>query len=368
MKIFLLQIAALAFLQINSVNSAVLTCNSTTPPCVVSSITPVTSANEIITIAGQPSNYVDQTTTSLFFNEPNVLNFIPTNLFTIFPNLNKIFLTNVSLTNIVPNAFANCGNLMTIVIIKNYNFTTLPANFASTCVNVTNLQLGFNNIRSIDPDAFKGLTSLTYLNLVYNKLTCISTLFKNTPVIDSIDLSYNQISEIHVDTFKNLTSLAMISLMNNSIVNLPAFNLTGTSLTSSSQMFFFKNNPIASISPKFISNIFVDRPKTVMYIYLFTSGTNSTGTCIPNNPNFDSIYNSNWQTVNVTLKPCYDNWKDSYQTNLSCVSNNTVETTTKRTNVDNGNSSNSTLPFCGKNFFSIITNMVKNFTATVTFY
>ncbi|KAG5669794.1 hypothetical protein PVAND_000087 [Polypedilum vanderplanki] len=101
MKILEFQIAILTILQINSINSAVLACQSTTPPCVISSITPVTSVNEVIIVDGQPSNYSDEFTAFLSFNEPVVLNFIPTKLFTIFPNLDIITLNNVSLTTIV---------------------------------------------------------------------------------------------------------------------------------------------------------------------------------------------------------------------------------------------------------------------------
>ncbi|KAG5683755.1 hypothetical protein PVAND_013020 [Polypedilum vanderplanki] len=81
----LFHIATFAILQVNLVYSAVLTCNSTTPPCVVTSITPVTSPYELITIDGQPSNYIDETTTDLSFNAPNILNYVPTNVFNIFP-------------------------------------------------------------------------------------------------------------------------------------------------------------------------------------------------------------------------------------------------------------------------------------------
>ncbi|KAG5683854.1 hypothetical protein PVAND_013116 [Polypedilum vanderplanki] len=362
MKFLLFQIATLAFFQVNSVYSAVLTCKSTTPPCEISSITPVSSANEIITISGKASNYVDETTTYLTFNGPNILNYVPTKLFTIFPKLNSISFNNVSLTNVVSNAFANCGNLMTIMISSN-DFTTLPTNFASTCINVTTLQLFSNNIKSIDADAFKGLTFLSYLYLINNKIACIPPkLFQNTPVISYIDLSNNQISEIHADTFKNLPSLTNINLMNNSIVNLPAFDLTGTNLAMMSLMFQIYYNPINSISPKFISNIYSNRggAMSAPSVMLYTTGTNSIiNTCIPDNSNSYSIYGSNWPTANLLLAPCYANWKDSYQTSLSCAPNYPT---------DIGNSFNSSFPFGGKNFFSIITNIVKNFTATVTFY
>ncbi|KAG5683754.1 hypothetical protein PVAND_013019 [Polypedilum vanderplanki] len=109
-----------------------------------------------------------------------------------------------------------------------------------------------------------------------------------------------------------------INLVNNSIINLPAFDLTGSSLTSMSLMLQLYDNQYNSISPKFLSNIFTGRTTVSINVTLYTTGPTSNFTCISNTTSY-SIYNFNWPTADASLGPCYANWKDSYQTNLSCV-------------------------------------------------
>ncbi|KAG5669793.1 hypothetical protein PVAND_000086 [Polypedilum vanderplanki] len=222
-------------------------------------------------------------------------------------------------------------------------------------------------MKSIDADAFKGLILLRFIDMSNNELKCIPpTLLQKKPMINYLMFNNNQISEIHADTFKNLPNVYNIDFMNNSIVNLPAFDFTGTISSSTSIIIQFDYNPFNSISPKLLFNVFNNRNGTTGFIsvMLFTLMSGLI-TCILNSPDAVQISNSTLATANVTLWPCYDNWKDSYQTHLSCAPNYPVESTTKKVDIENGNSN---FPLSVKNFFSIITNIVKNFTATVTFY
>lgn len=290
-------------------------------------------------------------------------------MFTIFPNLNSVTFTNVSITSVTTDSFTNCGKLISIYLNFN-NFPTLPSAFASTCINVTSLYLMTNYIKELDNDALKGLTFLNYFYAAQNNITCIPPgLFTHTPVVQFIDLSYNQISEIDSSTFKGLANLNNINLMYNKIVNLPAFDVTNTGLTMSF-MLMLGDNPIKSVSPKFITNIFTTRGGSPMSanVMLYNS-QNLTTTCFPSTQYFyGTIFSSNWPTANISLGLCYSNWKAEYETTpVSCRGNAPVETTTSKN--ENGNGSvGGKWPFGDKNFFAIITNAMKNFTANVSFY
>lgn len=61
--------------------------NFNPPRCIAGTITPVTSANEEIVVNGQLTTYTDPSVNTLSFNDTATLNYIPTNIFKIFPNV-----------------------------------------------------------------------------------------------------------------------------------------------------------------------------------------------------------------------------------------------------------------------------------------
>jgi hypothetical protein len=280
----------------------------------------------------------------------------------------SISMSNVSLTNVVSNAITDCGNLISVMIMSN-NFPLLPANFASTCINMTQLYLSQNKIKQLHEDSLKGLTFLTQIFAPNNNISCIpSGLFKHTPVLTFIEFSYNQISEIDPNAFKGLASLSMVGFAYNHIINLPAFDFTGAGLTMGMNL-MFSGNSINSISPQFIAKLFTTRYGFSMTNVQLMSPYNSTS-CIPTNSFYSQIYNSNWPTANISLSACYANWKEDFQTRpVSCASIGSPETTTKKTEDgdDSSEEQNGRWPFGGKDFFAIITNAMKNFTANVAF-
>lgn len=354
----------MAFFTISSSQSAVITCTNPGISCNIASITPVTSQNEVITVPGQPSTYVDNSSTSIQFSTPMVLNFVPTNIFKIFPNTQSVGLFNVSLTNLVSNAFANCGNLISITISQN-NFPTLPASFAPTCINVTQLMISYNRIKTFDNEALKGLTFLTMFYASYNNVTCIPPgLFKNTPIIQYIDLGYNQISEIDRTAFTGLANLNSVMLSGNRIVNLPSFDLTLTGSTMGFSM-MIDNNPINSINPTFLGAFFTSRMGNMISAYLYFMNSQNISSCIPPQSQFSSIGTYNWAVANISLPTCYANWKSEYaMTPVTCAPIVTPESTTRIYGSGSGR-----WPFgSDKNFFAIISDTMKNFTANVSFY
>jgi Leucine-rich repeat (LRR) protein/chitodextrinase len=107
------------------------------------------------------------------------------------------------------------------------------------CVNLTDLNLGTNQISDIGP--LSGLANLTDLNLNRNQITDISPL-SGLARLDRLSLSINQINDI--SPLSGLTSLVSLYLGNNQIENIDAIS----GLTKLTSLSFYNNKKISDIS------------------------------------------------------------------------------------------------------------------------
>lgn len=359
---------------VHCLNAAVLTCDYSNGICNVVSITDVISENESISIAGQPADFVDNTTYSLNFMSPSMLTYVPTSLFSRFIKLQSFGMANTSLNNLVSNAFTNCGLLTSITLTQN-DFPVIPSSFASTCVNVTMLNLFQNNIQAVDSDAFVGLRYLNYVMLRENKITCLPPgVFRHTTVLSNIDLSNNLITKLDPATFRGLPNLNSVMLGNNPIASIPAFDFKYTGMTMGLNI-MIENNPIMAISPMFLTRLFAHRTgyTSSTYVNFFDTYGNTT-TCIPRNNMYTShISTYSWPMANVTLTECYNNWNEEEENKpVSCASSlpaTTVQPATSTLPADENESGEDPHQWIkNRNFFAIISNAMKNFTANVQFF
>lgn len=196
----------LTYLFLPVISLAVLKCTpQSNGACAVVSMDAVTLANEEIIVDGQPSTYTDTSITNLEFFDNYTLKYVPTGVFTIFPNLKFLVIRNCGTTTLITDAYKNCNNLE-FILLEGGNIPNIPARIASTCSSVLQLSLNDNKIASIDVNAFQGLTNLTVLLVNQNQLTCIPpTLFLNSRAYYAIfmrnnfitAIDYNIISGIH---------------------------------------------------------------------------------------------------------------------------------------------------------------------------
>ena len=98
---------------------------------------------------------------------------------------------------------------------------------------MTRLDLESNQITSIAPDSFKGLTKLTRLYLHNNQITSIAPdQFKGLTKLTELDLRSNQITSIAPDSFKGLMELTWLDLESNQITSIAPDQFKGlTKLT-----------------------------------------------------------------------------------------------------------------------------------------
>ena len=375
LTIFRIQLSICLVLIIQLCRASVLECDYSSGSCNVVSISDVTSANEQISIAGKPAGFQDPATYSLGFISPSKLNYVPTGLFWIFPNIQSFSMQSVSLNNLVTDAFTNAGNMVSLTIAEN-NFPDLPASFCPSCINVTSLNLMTNNIVNVDAEAFKGLQFVNYVMLRDNKITCIPPgLFRNTPVIQNIDLYGNQITSLDRLTFKGLPNLNSVMLGSNKIASIPDFDLTLTGMTMGFNM-MMDDNPIMAFNPQFLTNLFSTRTGYTMTNLNFYGTYENITSCIPKNNMYTSSIGSwNWPMANISLGNCYANWTPELEsTPVSCATPVDPSITTPKipttTGGSGGHESGEDFHHWGskKNLFAIISNAMRNFTANVQFF
>ncbi|CAG9806319.1 unnamed protein product [Chironomus riparius] len=365
----LIQLSICLLLIIQSCQASVLDCNPLSP-CNVASITDVTSPNEQISISGMPVGFVDTSTSSLSFMAPSNLYYVPTSLFFTFPNIQSFIMQNTNLSHLVSDAFTNAGNMVSLTLNEN-NFPDIPASFCSSCINMTSLNLMNNNIINVDKEAFKGLKFLNNIMLRDNKISCIPPgLFQNTPVIQMIDLYGNQITSFDRLTFKGLPNLYSVMLSSNKIASIPDFDftLTGMSMGLSFQL---DNNPIIAMHPQFLTNLFSLRSGYMSTNINFYDSYENTTNCFPKmNMYTSSISGWSWPMANISLGNCYANWTPELElTPVSCATPSVDTTTQKISSSTEGSESGEDFHGWGlkKNFFAIISNAMRNFTANVQF-
>jgi hypothetical protein len=129
------------------------------------------------------------TTTAVYFHSSPNIDFLPKQIFDYFPNLNGILING-------------CTSFTTV---KNGLFTEdfIPTEY---------LYLDYNNIETIEANAFQHLPKLKWICLAGNQIKSLPfQIFKNCPKIFAIWINNNQINSITPDFFKNLNKLQYIN-------------------------------------------------------------------------------------------------------------------------------------------------------------
>lgn len=96
-------------------------------------------------------------------------------------------------------------------------------------MNITELQLGQNNINKIDRSVLQGLKYVKHLDLRNNKISMIETnSFVGQDLLETLYLSNNEISDIKEAAFRGLKSLKRLDLSYNLISAIPKGNFVHT--------------------------------------------------------------------------------------------------------------------------------------------
>lgn len=110
---------------------------------------------------------------------------------------------------------------LNVIRLQRNRISKLTAHMFNSCSNLTELDMGDNEISHISAPIFKDLTQLKILHLQLNRLTEIQNSFENLTMLEFIDLSRNRISLLKCSDFANLKYLKKLYLYSNRISNLP---------------------------------------------------------------------------------------------------------------------------------------------------
>lgn len=125
--------------------------------------------------------------------------------------LSLLSLDNNQLENIHPDAFRNCSSLQDLNLNGNV-LTSVPLALKDMRLLRT-VDLGENNIASLDVPGFSGMTNLYGLRLIGNQLTSLTKdIFAELPSLQILNLARNKISKVDLSAFTANKHLQAIRL------------------------------------------------------------------------------------------------------------------------------------------------------------
>ena len=135
--------------------------------------------------------------------------------------ITEINLGSNNLTNLQPNTFNGLNSLQKLNLRFNH-LTTLLDNTFNGLNNLQELNLECNQLTTLQDHAFNGLNSLRILELHCNKLTTLqASLFNGLHSLETLLLYLNQLADLKDDTFQGLNNLQWLSLARNKLATLP---------------------------------------------------------------------------------------------------------------------------------------------------
>ncbi|GAU87388.1 hypothetical protein RvY_00248-2 [Ramazzottius varieornatus] len=147
----------------------------------------------------------------------NEITRIPTNAFSVYPNLTLIDLTGNKIHTVEPNAFAGLS-LLKGLFLQNNQLDALPNGTFSTTTNLAQLYLSYNKFTDWNPDLFAGVRCLNQLYMIGSHIRLASDgLFQHLNTLRYLELAHNDIAEIKENTFNGLSLLKLLNLSDNAI-------------------------------------------------------------------------------------------------------------------------------------------------------
>jgi hypothetical protein len=119
--------------------------------------------------------------------------------------------------------------------------------------NLQWLNLGNNQLTSIDPQTFANLPNLEYLYLDHNQLTAIDPqTFTNLPNLQQLYLHQNQLKAIAPQTFANLQNLQVLDLNGNQLTSIAPQTFANL---ANLRWLFLGQNQLTSVAPQTFANL-----------------------------------------------------------------------------------------------------------------
>ena len=137
--------------------------------------------------------------------------------FRFLNDLESLFVTDNSITEISPNAFQDLNNVHHIFLSRNQITDISPNTFALPLL--TNLDLSDNRIVNLGADSFSGAVALNQLTLTNNVISTIEDGSLNLDSLSDVNLKDNHFKDLTQISFT--PSLEILDLQNNGIQYMP---------------------------------------------------------------------------------------------------------------------------------------------------
>lgn len=164
------------------------------------------------------------------------MKYFPTNLGSLFPNLERIRAYRIQLEFAERKAFENMPNLNQLVI-RNNKLTSIPRDVFFELSGLEILELSYNDLITFHEDMLMKNTKLLELDARNNKVELLYPgTFRNNKNIKLIQFSNNEIKFIGQDIFKGLNKLERVDFSQNFLRTIPTdlfkdtVNLTSISI------------------------------------------------------------------------------------------------------------------------------------------
>lgn len=145
------------------------------------------------------------------------VNFLPTNLLCVMPNLISIKICGCSVKLVNENHFKGLSKLQTLNLTDN-KLENITSNAFADLSNLERLDLSSNKIRHLDKSTFASLKALKFLLLYKNVIQFLHfEIFAFLVNIEDIKVGGNEIQRLDDNLFKNNSNLKGIFLRRNKI-------------------------------------------------------------------------------------------------------------------------------------------------------
>ncbi|OCT80713.1 hypothetical protein XELAEV_18027527mg [Xenopus laevis] len=255
----------------------------------------------------------------------NPLKELPDVIFGKMENLTSLWLYDTHLATIPNFVFCNLTNLQLLVLTRNPQLESLPADAFSGLSNLLELSLHSNNLSSIDQDLFQNLQQLEKLSLYSNNLKVLSeNMFYNLSNLQILALNNSNLHTLPGQIFQELPSLQMVYLHSNPWVCYCDFTDFKTWLQQNQNKVY---NPMSLVcdTPLTLSNISVLGTGDFMCQYTTTT---------ENKMDFYTTTTSqtpiNTQSTNTYHDTTFTNVKRQFILYNTSPATTTLETTTRK--------------------------------------
>jgi len=157
---------------------------------------------------------------SLLYEHSNLSDTLESSFLADLNNLTTLTLHSNGITTLPVDMFQEM-HVLRYLDMKN-NALQLPVHVFDPLSNLLTLELGGNQMRTLEVGIFRNLSRLYRLNLWGNNLQNLTQdVFTGLSSLQFLDLSSNKLTSISADLFANMPQLRELSLPNNNFTSLP---------------------------------------------------------------------------------------------------------------------------------------------------